>query len=229
LNAWRSGATPRRVKRALSSLAVVGFLAVSQGTAQAWPGDYIGRLEALAVLQTFNGELLAGDSATETLRRWCADHRLAEPAAIKALRVRGVDKPAEAAVRALLGARPDEAVRYRRVELACGAHVLSEADNWYLPARLTADMNRALDETDTPFGVVVRPLDFHRHTLEARWLFQPLPRGWEMSTPPVPAGDLAIPHQILQHRAVLTNGSGAPFSVVVETYTGEVLAFRPDR
>ena len=202
-----------------------------QEPAWAWPGGYVGRVEALAVLQTLDARLLAGDSATETLRRWCADHRLAEPATIRALRVRGQDKPADETIRAALGARPGETIRYRRVELACGPHVLSEADNWYLPARLTAEMNRTLDETDTPFGVVVKSLGFHRHTLEARWLFQPLPEGWEMSAAPPPGsgGDLAIPHQILQHRAVLTTGAGAPFSLVVETYTGEVLAFRPDR
>ena len=36
---------------------------------------------------------------------------------------------------------------------------------------------------------------------------------------------LTIPHEVLEHRAVLTSSDGAPFSEVVETYTGEVLAF----
>ncbi len=46
----------------------------------------------------------------------------------------------------------------------CGGHVLSEADNWYVPARLTPQMNRALDTSDTPFGAAVKALDFHRAT-----------------------------------------------------------------
>ena len=54
------------------------------------------------------------------------------------------------------------------VQLTCGAHVLSDAENWYLPARLTADMNRRLEETEAPFGRVVAPLGFHRRTLETR-------------------------------------------------------------
>ena len=50
-------------------------------------------------------------------------------------------------------------MRYRRVQLACGDRVLSEADNWYLVGRLTLDMNTALERTETPFGVAVRALD----------------------------------------------------------------------
>jgi hypothetical protein len=36
---------------------------------------------------------------------------------------------------------------------------------------------------------------------------------------------LTSPHEVLEHRAVLTLPDGTPFSEVVETYTGEVLAF----
>jgi hypothetical protein len=37
---------------------------------------------------------------------------------------------------------------------------------------------------------------------------------------------LAIPHAVLEHRAVLTLPNGKPFSQVTETYTSEVLDFR---
>ena len=36
---------------------------------------------------------------------------------------------------------------------------------------------------------------------------------------------LTIPHEVLEHRAVLTLPDGTPFSEVVETYTSDVLAF----
>src|ERR1700680_2940197 len=36
---------------------------------------------------------------------------------------------------------------------------------------------------------------------------------------------LTIPHEVLEHRAVLTLPDGTPFSHVVETYTSEVFAF----
>ena len=137
---------------------------------------------------------------------------------------RDLDRPADAVVRTLLGAGPDEPIRYRRVALTCGERVLSEADNWYRPGRLTPEMVRALDTTDIPFGVVVRPLNFHRRTLDATLLFRPLPDGWERGARQPPRrGPLAIPHEVLRHRAVLDTPDGTPFSLLVETYTDAVL------
>jgi hypothetical protein len=168
----------------------------------------------VAVVRALSNDLLIHDSATEVLRRWCADHRLADPPVIKAERDHGIDKPADLEVRARLRAAPGELVRYRHVRLACGGHILSEADNWYLPALLTPDMNRQLDQTDRPFGVVARPLAFHRHTLKAVQLL----------TDP---GARSVPHAVLRHEAVLTTAAGRPFSLVIETYTSEVLGLSP--
>jgi len=188
-----------------------------------WPGTYIARLEATALLQAFNAELLSHDSATATLQRWCDDHGLAAGARITARRIPVAETPAGPDERQALGVGPDEPVRHRRVRLACGERVLSEADNWYLPRRLTAGMNRQLDQTDTPFGVVVKPLDFRRHTLSSTMLFEPLEEGWETRPPPADVAALAIPHDVLRHRAVLAGPHGRPFSLVVETYTSELL------
>jgi hypothetical protein len=196
-----------------------------------WPDSLVGRLEALALLETLNADLLAHDSATLTIERWCADHRLADPARIVAERVSGADKPAGAEVREALDVKPDEPLGYRRVRLKCGDHVLSDADNWYVPARLTPEMNHVLETTDTPFGKAVAALHFRRHTLSADLLWRPLPKGWEMRATPAPkeAGALTIPDHVLEHRAVLSTPDGEPFSEVVETYTGEVLAFPPPK
>ena len=137
-------------------------------------------------------------------------------------------KPATADVRAALDVKPDEPLGYRRVKLKCGDHVLSEADNWYVPARLTPEMNHMLETTDMPFGKAVAALHFRRHTLSAELLWWPLPKGWEMgATTSEAAGALAVPEHVLEHRAVLSLPDGEPFSEVVETYTGEVLAFPP--
>jgi hypothetical protein len=140
-------------------------------------------------------------------------------------------KPASAEVREALDVKPGEPLGYRRVRLKCGDHVLSEADNWYVPTRLTPEMNHALETTDTPFGTVVAALHFRRHTLSADLLWRPLPKGWEIGATPVPqeAGALTIPDHVLEHRAVLSTPDGEPFSEVVETYTGEVLAFPPPK
>jgi hypothetical protein len=195
------------------------------------PDSFVGRLEALALIESLNADLLAHDSATLTIERWCADHHLADPARIVAERVSDAVKPASAEVRAALDVKPDEPLGYRRVRLRCGDHVLSDADNWYVPARLTPEMNHVLETTETPFGKAVAALHFRRHTLSADLLWRPLPKGWEMGAAAAPpeAGALSMPDHVLEHRAVLSTPDGEPFSEVVETYTGEVLAFTPSR
>jgi chorismate-pyruvate lyase len=194
-----------------------------------WPDTFVARLAALALLETLNADLLSHDSATLTLERWCDVHRLASPARIVAVRDRAIDKPVAADLRRDLGATSTEPIRYRRVKLVCGSRVLSEADNWYVPARLTPEMNDLLDTTDTPFGKAVRTLDFKRHTLSSTVLWSALPVGWESASTAFKerGGVLEIPAQLLQQRALLTTAEGVAFSEVVETYTADVLAFAP--
>jgi hypothetical protein len=180
-------------------------------------------------MESLNGALLASHSATLTLEAWCADHHLATPARISAQRVTGPDKPITAEQRRDLQVGPDEPIRYRHVRLACGEHVLSDADNWYVPSRLTPEMNRLLDATDTPFGRVVLPLTPTRQTLSAERLWSPLPDHWDQQPPPKPsvgpAAPLAIPDFIFRHRALVFDAQRRPFSEVVETYTRETLSF----
>ncbi|RDI99220.1 hypothetical protein DVT68_08285 [Dyella solisilvae] len=218
----------RRGAAAACALGLGGSLLVTpvQAQAPAWRDDATSRLEVLALLQTLNADLLSHPSATLTLERWCGAHHLSAEAKVVAERVRGQDKPLPDDARKQLGIGADEPVRYRRVQLACGEHVLSEADNWYVPSRLTESMNHELDTTDTPFGKIVQPLHFRRQTLAAELLWSPLPQGWESGTPlPASQGALAIPHHVLQHRAVLFDQDNRPFSLVVESYTADVLAF----
>jgi chorismate-pyruvate lyase len=209
------------------------LLAVAPALAQApaWPDTPLARLEAMAVLQSFNADLLSHASATLTLERWCAAHRLAPEGKIVAKLDRSVQKPATDEQRQRLKVGPEEPIIYRRVHLTCGDKVLSEADNWYVPSRLTAEMNRLLTETETPFGRAVLALDFHRNLLSAKLVWDVLPPGWETQTQLPPAGDgtLAIPGTVLEHRAILLTPANMPFSEVVESYTGEILDFLPPR
>jgi chorismate-pyruvate lyase len=188
--------------------------------------DHVARVELLALLQTLNADLLSHDSATLTLERWCADHHLAEPARITVRRVRDAVNPIPDDLRAQLAIEKTEPIAYRHVQLVCGDHVLSEADNWYVPSRLTAAMNERLDNSDEPFGKVVKPLGLQRHTLTADLLWSPLPAHWEMHSGVHAATALQIPPFVLRHVAVLSSSTQTPFSVVVENYTREVLAFR---
>jgi len=197
-----------------------------QTAAASAPSAYIERLEAALLLQTLNADLLSHDSATATLQRWCDVHQLASPARITAERARDVQKPLTPVQREQLHLGPADEVRYRNVRLRCGELVLSEADNWYVPARLTPEMNRLLETTDIPFGAAVQSLHFQRHTLSAELLWQPLPADWEMKSwaRGAAAGELCFPLHVLQHRALLTLPDGTPISEVVETYTSNVLA-----
>jgi len=238
MTGWKCDVISRRHKSIItmshivprSGLAVL-LLAYSLGIAAResaghWPDTLLSRTQALAELQTLNADLLSHPSATLTLERWCGAHHLAAEAKIVARRVQGADKPLPDGARAQLGIGPDEPVRYRRVQLACGEVVLSDADNWYVPARLTTAMNQQLDSSDVPFGKVVQPLHFRRQTLSAELLWSPLPDGWDSGAVLPPSSDkpLAIPAHVLQHRALLYTQDNQPFSVVIESYTANVLA-----
>lgn len=200
----------------------------ADGNLAGWQDNATTRLKALALLQTLNATLLSQASATQTLQQWCDDHHMASPAQIRAQLDNDTRKEADDEIRARLQAQPGERVAYRRVKLSCGPHILSVADNWYLPSRLDADMNRLLETTDTPFGRAVAALKFRRQTEQVRVLWNPLPTGWELAMPHIPARDtpLQIAPEVLQHRAVLYRGSdNAPFSVVVETYQRAIFNF----
>jgi len=86
--------------------------------------------------------------------------------------------------------------------------VLSDADNWYVPGRLSADMNHLLETTDTPFGTVVRPLEPYRQTLAVTMF-------WTGGAPP--------PEALFAHRAVLFTRDHVPFSEVYEVYQRDIL------
>jgi len=160
---------------------------------------------AYVQLQALDADLRSHDSATLTLEHWCADHHLAEPPRIVARRLRDTEKPLPDELRAQLALDADEPIAYRHVQLVCGDHVFSEADNWYVPGRLAPEMNRQLATTDEPFGKVVRPLGFQRRTLAAQILWNPAQRP-------------DMPRDVLRHTAVLYTSAQLPFSAVIETY-----------
>jgi chorismate-pyruvate lyase len=220
-----------RMKRA----ALLGFLFIALALPTAaqqprpWRDTFESRLEIVALLQTLNGELLAGSSATRTLETWCGEHHLAAEAKVVAVRITGVRKEPSVEQLQRLDVHDPSEVRYRRVELRCGAHVLSVADNWYVPARLTPEMNALLETSNTPFGKAVQPLHPDRHTIHVAMLWSPLPQGWEQQPrsrfASYPRRTLAIPKELFEHRAVLSTAGHIPFSEVVETYQSDVLAF----
>jgi len=158
-------------------------------------------------LAAFEATLAAQDSATAALGQWCAARGIASPPAIRALPVPGATSPAPPEVRARLGVTADVTIAYRHVQLVCGDTVLSQAHNWYVPARLTPEMNATLENSTTPFGTVVAPLHFRRERGPAR-------RGAAAGCPSA---------TVLSHSAVLRLPDGQAISAVIECYTRENL------
>ena len=194
----------------------------------AWPDTFVTRLGALALIQTLNADLLSSRSATLTLENWCREHHLAEEPRIAARLLTDVDQALSAAQRRRLQIH-DEKAKYRRVQLQCGSRVLSEAENWYVPSRLTAQMNRVLETTDTPFGKAVQPLEPYRQTFDVKLLWSPLADGWERTSgqrsPCAATGALAIPDALFEHRAIVYTREHKPFAEVHEVYQRQLLAF----
>lgn len=199
-----------------------------KGRAADWPDTAVTRLEALALIETLNAELLASSSATLTLEKWCRDHALSETTQVLAHRMDAANEPPDAATRSDLQVAAAETVRYRRVELTCGTHVLSVAENWYVPGRLTPAMNQQLDNTQVPFGKVVQPYHPRRENILARLLWQPLPEGWEsghLAPWDSASAHLEMPAGLLEHRAILQTAAHGPIAEVHEIYQRELLDF----
>jgi len=209
----------------LSCVLMLSVASASPPETTAADSRFVSRLKAALLLETLNAELLSHESATLTLEKWCSRYGLGPPAVV-AERVAGTEKAPTEEQRRELRVSEGDTVRYRNVRLRCGAVVLSEADNWYVPGRLTTEMNRLLDTTDAPFGRVVQGLGFRRHTISATVLSPFLPQDWATMSPArmEQLGEPCLPAHSLQHRAILTLPDGTPFSEVVETYTGNVLA-----
>ena len=160
-----------------------------------------------ASIAAFEATLAAHDSATEALRTWCERRGWANQAQIIARPVVGAAARQPKRLRRLLGIGAHETLGYRHVELTCGSRVLSVAHNWYVPGRLTAEMNAALAETQLPFGRIAAPLAYRREPLEI--LTKP-PRGCPVNT-------------ISAHRALLRLPDGQPLAYVLECYTSHNL------
>ena len=80
-----------------ASLTTVGPAGFAQGSPSPsgppWSDSFVSRVEALALIQTLNAEILASTSATTTLEKWCREHHLAENPQIVAHRTTGAEQP----------------------------------------------------------------------------------------------------------------------------------------
>lgn len=208
---------------------VIGFV-VAPGPG-ASPVDGL-RFSAAAELA--QARVLANSSATAALQTWCDEHKLAPAGTKIAATVESTQKPPTPHQRTDLGVSADEPVSYREVRLTCGPVLLSEAENWFVPGRLTPAMNHQLATTDTPFGVVVKPLGATRVPLTTTFSDKFLPPHWETlddaaltewaSAHPITRGDPS--ETLFTNEAVLRFGPDSKaISEVRENYKEGLLAF----
>lgn len=132
-------------------------------------------------------------SATAALQQGCPS-----PISVRSLATRS-EVPSQAILAGLEVSSPRQ-VRVRHVQLLCGEHALSDAWNWYVPERLSPEMNERLDHTNTPFGRVVQEAYFTRHPLGSRR--------------PAPATGYVLENKALLRRTL----DRAPIALVVEHY-----------
>ncbi|MEJ2458933.1 MAG: hypothetical protein P8Y58_12650 [Novosphingobium sp.] len=158
---------------------------------------------AQPTLEAFEAALRRHDSATLALEEWCATRGIADPARITARSISAASNDPPRSMRNRLQLSRGETFAMRNVRLACGQTVLSVAWNWYVPSRLTPEMNKALARSDTPFGKVVAPLRFRRQPLETM-------RGRAENCPE---------DTISTHRAMLILPDGRPLAYLIECYT----------
>jgi hypothetical protein len=162
----------------------------------------------LPTLDEFEAALRRHDSATLALEEWCAARGIADPARIEAHTVGPSSNDRPRSIRRKLDLDPGETFAMRNVRLNCGQSVLSVAWNWYVPSRLTPEMNAALHDSKTPFGKVVAPLRFRRRPLAT------VPGRAENC----PDGTIST------HRAMLILPDGRPLAYLIECYTAANLA-----
>ena len=143
-------------------------------------------------VQTLHERLLASHSATEVLTQVFGAPVLIRRMTCDPLAL----TPWQ---RAQLNPTQSEPACHRRVTLLAGGQPVSEADLWYVPARLWPGMASILAQTDRPFGAVVRPMQPARETLASR-----------LCAPGEPV--------VLEHEALLRDRQGRPIALVAERY-----------
>lgn len=155
------------------------------------------------VVAAFEANLAAHASATRALSQWCKLRGIDPEGQITVQFVRDADLAAPADLRAILDISAEEPLGYRHVRLLCAGAVLSEAHNWFVPARLTAEMNHELAESSVPFGTIAAGLAFSREPIASA----------RHGDPGCPAGAIST------HRALLRLPDGQPLALVAECYT----------
>ncbi|WP_278984193.1 hypothetical protein [Sphingobium yanoikuyae] len=175
--------------------------------------------QSIVQISALRDEIGMAASATQVLDRWCASHHMAPAGAVIAEKIANKPVPATAQLRRTLQLKASDRVQMRHVRLRCSGHILSVARLWYVPSRLPAAMEASLQQTDTPFGKVVAPLNLDRKSAGSSSAWLPKEGGPTAKTPS---------HILFSQRALMIRADGLPIAYVVEDYQRGLLGFTPD-
>ncbi len=176
-----------------------------------------------ALIQELSRRLCKTPTATATLFGWCEEHRLSSGPVTALCRHRCHPTATARDVIAELNPLPRESIAYRSVQLVRGGLPLVDAENWFIPHRLTPGMREALEATDVPFGEVIAPLNPTRRTLSVRT--RDLPGGSPLShLLERQRAERQYPDAILSIDAIVISGSGLPLAYVRENFRPELIA-----
>lgn len=164
-------------------------------------------------LARFQSLLLESDSASAVLADWAGSDRPHGHAPLTARKLQGPDRPTTADLRARLDVEEREPIHHRRVCLVATGRVMSVAENWYVPARLSAAMLTELTQGATPFGKVIAELEPRRKTLSIEQLVQ-MEEIAEGTRPP---------RWLLLVNALVIDKYGQPLCEVSEAYSRNIL------
>lgn len=181
------------------------------------PNTATDRTHQAMLVRRLHHALLRASSATRVLEEWCTTYLGASEPRIAVDVATRLSVPADESVRSRLKVDDAGRIAYRRVRLIWEDRVLSEADNWYVPERLTVRMNTALEASTEPFGRVIAALKPYRTNVRASVLWQP---DSQSATPEQP---IVVPDEILRHEALLYSLRGDPLAEVHERYRRDVL------
>ncbi len=177
-----------------------------------------------ALVWALSTRLIASATATDTLLAWCEEYGLSHGPISVDVRQRFAPSVVPDEVMAALSPVTPEAVHYRQVRLMRESLALAAAENWFVPQRLPADMNEALNQTDVPFGTVIAPLHPVRRTLVANvW-----PLVDELVEDPAwfsGSARRSRPEIILEHKAMILTGSGTSLALVSEFFFADLVSF----
>lgn len=151
-----------------------------------------------SLLDRLNLHILSSPTATSALEEWCRHFAIGQgPLQVQI-------------VASSQAARGNRCTGYRRINLIRGDALLSIAEIRYRLGALGADMLRVLEESNIPFGEVIRALQPRRLTTLVRV-------GTQESC--------LDRNPVLIHHATVLDAIGRPIARVRESYQGSLISF----